>query len=218
MLHTITADGYLSWSCHNEECDFHRSLLTAHVNHSTVRYSLMDNASLEEREAVYTSLQSQRRVIDADPVLDALLTPDKMKQAGSGAVIALPQCLECGSQMFLKADYTLKDIIKYDVLLPFIETDDNSVQGHVMKLSHARNFRLLNMLYAIGKMPEKPVLEVLPVEAIAVSPLAQFSLDIVDAFWLPFALTEKAPPIAGIYEALMSMKYLIQNKNVLRIL
>lgn len=213
MLQTITSDGYFSWACHNGECDFHDALLTAHVEHRTVRYALHGKASQEDHKAISDSLQSQRMLVDANPALDAFMT-HKRKQANSGAVIALPQCLECGSQMFLKADYTLKEILKEDVLLPFIETDDNSIQGYVMKLSHARNFRLLNMLYGIGKMPEKPVLEVLPVEVIATSPLAQFGLDVADAFWLPFTLTGKAPPIPEIYSPLMSMRHLIQNKHV----
>ena len=218
MLHTISADGYISWSCHNEYCDFYASLLTAHISHSTVRYSIMGNASRDERDASCYPLQRQRRLVDVDPLLDALLTPETIKQAGSGAVIALPQCLECGSQMFLKADYTLNDIIKHDILLPFIETDDNSVHGYVMKLSHARNFRLLNMLHALGKMPEKPILTTLPIEIIAHSPLAQYPLDIIDAFWLPFALTRKAPPIAGIYEPLMAMQHLLPEIIVPRIM
>lgn len=216
MLEVITADGFLSWACHNEECDFHGDILTAHITHDTVRYVSAAIGCEEQAETPQRSQMPRRRLIDVDPMLDALL-PHTPIQRGSGAVIALPPCLYCNSQMFLKADYTLKEVIKHDILLPFIEDTDNSIQGYVMKLTHARNFRLLNMLYAIGKMPEKPILTTLPLEVIAHSPLAQFRLDVVDAFWLPFALTEKAPPIAGIYEPLMAMKHLIKQYNVSRI-
>lgn len=206
-LQSITADGLLTWACHTEECDFHESLLTAHVTHETVRYALAHKHN-----------PSKRQMIDADSVQDRHLSSRNPIVVGSGAVIALPQCLCCGSQMFLKADYTLKEIAKDNILLPFIETDDNGIQGYVMKLGHARNFRLLHMLYEAGKMPEKPILTTLPIEIIAHSPLAQYPLDIIDAFWLPFALTRKAPPIAGIYEPLMAMQHLLPEIIVPRIM
>lgn len=205
-LDNMTADGLLSWACHNEECDFHAGLLTAHISHNSIRYFVPN-----------TGNSFQRTLIDINPEQDAAIRL-KMRQASIGAVIILPPCLECRSQTFLKADYTLKEIIKHDILLPFIETDDNSVHGYVMKLSHARNFRLLNMLHALGKMPEKPILTTLPIEIIAHSPLAQYPLDIIDAFWLPFALTRKAPPIAGIYEPLMAMQHLLPEIIVPRIM
>lgn len=189
-LQHITEEGDLYWLCHNEdECGCH---LRAHVHDLAVQHIAPPKS--EER-------QGRILVIDAEPkeTIDAS-TSDPLK----GSVVALPQCPECGSQMFLKADYSIKEVVKGKVLEGFVD-DQGRHRGYAMRLPHARNFRLLNMLYEAGKLPAPPLLPVLSLDAINVSPLAGLPLDIVDSFFLPYALFGRAIDIEGIDQHILAL-------------
>jgi hypothetical protein len=116
-----------------------------------------------------------------------------------GIVVALPPC-SCGAQQFLKADYKLKDdFLRGQMLLHFVD-EEGIWLGCAMKLSHACNLRLLHMLHTLGKLPVPPPVPVLPFEAIDASPLASFPIEIVDSFWLPYALFGLSITSGGIHE------------------
>lgn len=112
-------------------------------------------------------------------------------------IVALPPCPECGSQHFRKAEYTLKELLKEQCLLE-VRDGEGEQSGYVLKASHARNFRLLNMLYELGKMPEPPLLRVLSLDVIRGSALAHLPLEVVDAIWLPYLLLGRAITLQGI--------------------
>lgn len=133
------------------------------------------------------------------------LSPHESSLAGT--VVVLPSCVECASQAFLKADYTMKDILEGDILRGWYKPVSQLTRiigrkrpflGYTMKLSHARNFRLLNHLYAIGKFPAPPILPVLPSSLLENSPLSTLPLDIVDSFWLAYLATDGALAMQGI--------------------
>lgn len=130
----------------------------------------------------------------------------------SGSVIALPACMACGprknSQTSLKAHYTPEDVLHGDILYPFFDDEDNQLKGFVMKLHHARNFRLLHLLAPLGKLPDdfQPLLPVLPYETIEASPLAQYPVAAVDAFWLPMLATGLVPPLPGMEQPLLALR------------
>ncbi len=67
-----------------------------------------------------------------------------------GAVIALPQCL-CGTQTFLKADYTRKELLSG---MFRVVDDQGQERGHILKLGHVRNLLLHHMLHLQGRAPE----------------------------------------------------------------
>lgn len=71
-----------------------------------------------------------------------------------GAVIVLPKCI-CGSQMSLKADYTLKDLRKGKVI---VDLPEEYGGAKVMKLQHAHNLLIHHMLYLLDKAPCPPVI------------------------------------------------------------
>jgi hypothetical protein len=101
----------------------------------------------------------------------------------------------------LQADYRLKrDLLNGRMFL--IHTAANSV---VMKLNHARNFRLHNMLYALGKFETRPLLPVLPLEQIASSPLAEIRVDLIDALWLSYLIFGSMMPLPGVSEHLLAL-------------
>lgn len=105
------------------------------------------------------------------------------------AVIALPHCEECGAQMFLHTDYTRRDILRPNVLIP-ITNDVNAVQGFVMRLPHVRNLLLHHMLYQAGRIPHGPMLPLLPEAETAQAWLGSLSRDVAHAFWFPYTLMD----------------------------
>lgn len=122
MLEAIYPDGTIEWFCHNEDCEFHATPLSAKVEHTTVRYM-----------APYGE---------------------------QGAVIALPRCI-CGMQMFLKADYQRKEMLRHRVLESVLGPDGRAL-GMLMKVGHVRNLFIHHMLYLAGKAPVAPVLPLPP--------------------------------------------------------
>jgi hypothetical protein len=116
---------------------------------------------------------------------------------GKGAVVVLPTCPACGgARVELKADYTLDEILRGRVLHWFFERGE--YRGVTMELRHARSFRMLAMLYAIGKMPVRPILPVLPYAAIKQSALCGLPYEVVDSFFLPYALFGRCVDYNGI--------------------
>jgi hypothetical protein len=126
MLEAIYPDGTIEWFCRNEEaeCEFCTTPLSAHIDHSTVRY----------------------------------LSP--LENGQHGAVIALPKCI-CGMQMFLKADYTRKEMIRHKVL-ESVPGPDGQDLGLLMKIGHVRNLLFHHMMYEAGKAPVAPILPLPP--------------------------------------------------------
>jgi len=166
-LRSIDKDGTFAWPCHTSDCDFHDDLLTAHISHSTVQYQRPSRGEV-----------ARRLPIDA-----------KRRWRASGAVIALPPCLDCGSQTFLKADFVPRDLLYDNVFLRW--QDELGDHGYLVRPSLMRSFRLIAMLHEIGKFPEQPLLPMIPVSALARSPLAELSLTQVDKLWLRWLLTGK---------------------------
>lgn len=173
MLDKLTEDNYLYWSCHDEDC---ARQMRAHIDDEAVCY------------------HPAPRLVDG-----------RREAQQKGSVIVLPPCPECGSQMFLKADYTLRDLrhelrnIAESYMFTMVFDDEQRCKGVVMSLAHARNFRLLNALHTLGKLPEPPILPVLDVESIKASSLfSQLPIDIVDAFWLGYITTGKPLEIADV--------------------
>lgn len=77
-----------------------------------------------------------------------------------GAVIALPKCI-CGMQMFLKADYQRKEMIRHKVLEE-VPGENGQALGLLMKIGHTRNLLFHHMMFEAGKAPVAPVLPLPP--------------------------------------------------------
>jgi len=78
-----------------------------------------------------------------------------------GPVIALPRC-GCGVQMFLKADYSIKDASR--CCLPVVN-DAGQTWAYAMKLGHARNLLMHWMLYERGEASIPPCIDRPPIGA-----------------------------------------------------
>jgi hypothetical protein len=120
-----------------------------------------------------------------------------------GSVVALPPCPECGSQTFVKADYVLKDLF-LKMLCPVVD-DTGAFRGYSMKRTHSLNFRLLNMLYEIGKLPEAPLLPVLSYHAIKSSELRGLPIVAVDSIFLAYAFTGQCLALDGVDQHIMAL-------------
>lgn len=112
-------------------------------------------------------------------------------------VVQLPICLECNRRADIKADYVLEDLF-YKMLCPVVNPETQQFHGYVMKRSHALNFRLLNMLYEIGKLPEPPLLPVLPFDAIKRSELRGLPFVAIDSIFLVYAAFGECMNLSGI--------------------
>jgi hypothetical protein len=179
ILERIEKDGHFYWRCHS--CGI---LLRSHIEDHAI----------------------------------CCIFPHEDPDSLAGAVVSLPFCTECPSQAFLKADYSMKDILEGEGLHGWQKSMETGAWaplrhllksvmkrlqrkrfiGYAMKLSHSRNFRLLSMLYEVGKFPSPPLLPLLPHSYIADTPLADLPEDIVDAFWLGYMATGKAVEMDGI--------------------
>jgi len=96
-----------------------------------------------------------------------------------GAVIALPQC-RCGAQMFLKADYSLKELCK--ATHP-VQNEQGVLWAYVLPLRYVYNLRAWHLLYERGQAPHAPVLP-MPGQALLGHPrFAGVPPDVVYAFW-----------------------------------
>ncbi len=183
MLETIYEDGYFAYHCHDEDC---HTALCAHISDSAVEHLHMPQAPVPMRP-----FDPER------PLLSLRASPMQ------GSVVGLPPCPHCGSRMFLKADYSVRNVMKEKMLHTFVS--DGRVRGYAMELRYARSFRLLNMLYDVGKLKARPLLPVLPFDAIKQSELRGLPLDVVDAFWLPYALCGRVIDYEGIDQHLIAL-------------
>lgn len=76
-----------------------------------------------------------------------------------GAVIALPRCT-CGAQMFLKADYRIRDV--WHCCMPVVN-EQGETWAYAMTLGHVRNLMTHWMLYERGEADVAPCIEKPPV-------------------------------------------------------
>lgn len=93
-----------------------------------------------------------------------------------GGVIALPRCA-CGVQMFLKADYSLKEA--WQACMPVVN-DEGQMWAFVMRPGHARNLVMHWMHHLQGATPLVPALPMPPQETIAQSDM---DTDVLYALW-----------------------------------
>lgn len=81
--------------------------------------------------------------------------------SSKGAIIMLPPC-ECGVQLFLKADYSVKEA--WRCTLPVVNSEGHT-WAFAMTLGHARNFIAHWMLYDRGEATHAPCIDRPPVGA-----------------------------------------------------
>src|SRR5258707_3284048 len=106
--------------------------------------------------------------------------------AHEGAVIALPRC-ECGTQCFLKADYTVKELSKVVCAV----TNEQGIWAYVLPLRYVRNLRLHWMLYVRGKASHAPVLPMPAEELLARPEIYEIDTDVAHAFWVGFLVAKR---------------------------
>src|SRR5258708_1991127 len=106
--------------------------------------------------------------------------------AHEGAVIALPRC-ECGTQCFLKADYTLKDLWKNTLT---VCNEQGEIWAYALDPAHTRNLWAHWLLYERGLASTAPVLEMPPQGALVVNP------DLTHALWFGFLVAKRCRLIA----------------------
>ena len=103
-----------------------------------------------------------------------------------GAVIALPRCA-CGTQCFLKADYTLKELSKVVQAVK----NEQGIWSYVLPLRYVRNLRAHWMLYERGKAEHAPVLP-MPAEGLLAHPeIAEIDVDVAHALWFGFLVAKR---------------------------
>lgn len=128
-----------------------------------------------------------------------------------GMVIALPQC-PCSSQMFLKADYTRKELMKENVLRP-LKDDAGNVRGMFMTLPHVRNLRLHHLIAKAGMIGNTPVLPDLP-DALQ-SWHEHIDIDMLCSYWFTYVLTQRDKSVDG-FLAYLSTFVVIEQKSAPR--
>ena len=123
------------------------------------------------------------------------------RKPGRGAVIALPRC-ECGSQTFLKADYTLKEL--WRVVQP-VQNEQGVIWAYVLPLRFVKNLRLHQALFDRGCADYAPILEKPPQELLTHPQMAQIGdVDVVHALWFGYLVArERIPQLAGNIVALL---------------
>jgi hypothetical protein len=97
---------------------------------------------------------------------------------GKGAVMALPRCT-CGAQMFLKADYSLKELWKNTLT---VKNEQGVVWAYVLTLAHARNLWAHWLLYERGLAPIAPLLSLPPPHTMI------GNLEMTHSLWFGFAV------------------------------
>lgn len=133
----------------------------------------------QERHAHISEVRYQRPQTPTEgrAVLDVRRAP----QAGRGAVLVLPRCPECGTQLFLKADYSLKEAWRC-----VMEVEAGALRVVAMRPQHARNLVALAMLYERGMAEHAPVLP-MPSEAMIEAGVRQgLPIDSVWALWFGY--------------------------------
>lgn len=110
-----------------------------------------------------------------------------------GAVIDLPRC-ECGTQTFLKADYTLKELFK--CLLTLVD-DAGVIRGYALPLAHVRNLRLHAILHERGQAVHAPALP-MPPAALLQHPTMQVlgDIDVMHSIWFAYGIMRYHQAIA----------------------
>lgn len=116
---------------------------------------------------------------------------------GRGAMIDLPRC-QCGAQLQLKADYTLKEL--WHETLPIDEQGNRwngqgTLVGYALPLRYVRNLRIHWMLYSLGRAAHAPVLA-MPEPALLTHPLFAEARnpEVVAALWLGYSLAKARVP------------------------
>jgi hypothetical protein len=145
-------------------------------------------------------LQLRAHITDSAVAWQAAAPRTDMKNS----VVFLPPCPECNSQTSVKADYVVKDLF-LKMLCPVVDPETNQFYGYSMKKTHSLNFRLLNMLYEIGKLPEPPLLPVLSYEAIKSSELRGLPTVAVDSIFLAYAFCGQALTLDGVDQHIMAL-------------
>lgn len=161
MLEAVHADGTIEWYCTQKVCAFHKYPLAARVDHATVHYLRPLGGACEERQTLLMVGSPSEATIEAR-------NPNEVKEehrSSRGDVIALPKCL-CGTQMFLKADYTLDELLLEEALINYRGANGEDY-GYILKIQHVRNMLLHHMLYHIGKAPTPPILPLPPKTVLA---------------------------------------------------
>jgi hypothetical protein len=127
--------------------------------------------------------------------LDYILSPDC--DGPHGATIALPPCKGCGTQCFLKADYSLKELFK---LTHTVVDPMGNIKGYAIPLRHVRNLLAHHLLYKEGKAAHSPVLP-LPGEGFLEHPAMEAlksAPDVAYSLWFAWAmLKERGQMIEG---------------------
>ena len=108
-----------------------------------------------------------------------------------GSTITLPRC-QCGTQMFLKADYTLKELWHEVVVF----TDElRRPQVYALPLQYVRNLCVHWMLYERGRAAYAPVLPMPTREVLEYPQFTQIrNPDGVYALWFGFAVARQYVP------------------------
>jgi hypothetical protein len=196
MLQEILEDGHFYYECCGEECGLQ---LRAHIADQAVQLHLPAQEVIEERDNHMITLYGTRMAEE-----ELGIVPKKGRPAMYGAVVALPPCPECASQTFLKADYVVKDLFR-KMLCPVIDPETNQFYGYSMKKTHSLNFRLLNMLYDLGKLPEAPLLPVLSYESIKGSELRGLPVVAVDSIFLVYAFMGECLTLDGVDQHILAL-------------
>jgi hypothetical protein len=196
MLQEILEDGHFYYECCGEECGLQ---LRAHITDEAVQLHLPTQEVIEEHDTRMITLYGTRMAEEEFGV-----TSKSKRSAMYGAVVALPPCPECASQTFIKADYVVKDLF-LKMLCPVVNPETNQFYGYSMKRTHSLNFRLLNMLYEIGKLPEPPLLPVLSYTAIQGSELRGLPTVAVDSIFLAYAFTGQALTLDGVDQHILAL-------------
>lgn len=166
MLHAINGT-HVRWYCPGSEDRPCGVLNSAHID-----------------ETIYSvPAVSLPRVVEDRP----LPTQKKEHQQVRGPVIALPPCA-CGMQTFLKADYSLPELIKCVRLM-----DDGQQQVPIIEYKHVHNLHAHHLLYQRGRAIHAPLIE-MP-DPSQVSHLAYLRHDTILALWFAHSILERASTI-----------------------
>jgi hypothetical protein len=113
-----------------------------------------------------------------------------------GPTIALPRC-QCGAQLFLKADYSIKEL--WHETLIFVEDETDRVYAYALPLRYMLNLRVHAALYERGKAAYGPVLDMPPLALLEYPQWAGVKPQTIYALWFGFAVARQfVPALSGI--------------------
>jgi hypothetical protein len=110
------------------------------------------------------------------------------RKPGRGAVIALPTC-HCGTQTFLKADYTMKELYK-----ALIRYEEDGMWAYVLPTRYVHNLHVHFLLYQHGKAAFAPALEMMPQSLLDHPSFAGVKPSTVQALWYGYLSAREVAP------------------------